>query len=103
MPIEPFDITFAPAADAVNLLAQIANDAASPYAEQAAAIIEKWRASLAKPWQIAMVETSEELEIDDAGAAVSEGEDGFFVQTWSWVECAKQDQDEIDEEMDAEA
>ncbi len=83
----PFEITFAPAQMAVDLLAKIANEPDNPHYTAAWVALEAWRSSLATPEQIAMVETNDELEIDDAGACVSEGEDGFFIQTWTWVEC----------------
>ncbi|WP_428489098.1 hypothetical protein [Rhodopila sp.] len=87
MTVEPFPITFSPAQLAVDLLAKIANDPTSPYQALALNALEAWRNSLATPEQIALVATSDELEIDDAGACVSEGNDGFFIQTWTWVEC----------------
>lgn len=47
--------------------------------------IKKWVNSLATPDQIAMVDTSDDLEVDDVGAGVSASKDGFFIQTWTWV------------------
>ncbi len=91
----PFPITFGPAELAVNLLAQVANDDASPHQKQAQVALASWRQSLATPAQVALVDTDDELEIDDAGACVSEGSDGFFIQTWTWIECdmSSEDQD----------
>lgn len=83
--VEPFPMTFVPGAAAVNLLAEIANDVSSPHRQKAVEVLEHWRCSLATPEQIAMVDVSDDLEIDSAGACVSESDDGFFIQTWTWV------------------
>lgn len=80
-----FPVTFAPAAQAVRLLAEIAKDASQPYAFHAGVVLNNWRGALATPAQIAMVETGDELEIDSNGACVSEADEGFWIQTWSWV------------------
>lgn len=84
---EPFDITFGPGALAVNLLAKVANDAASPHQKQAQVALAAWRQSLATPAQIALVDTDDEREIDYAGACISKSDRGFFIQTWTWVGC----------------
>lgn len=88
-PIAGFEITFAPAQRAVDLLVAIANDAdvSTVHREAASLALATWRGALAEPWQIAMVDTNDELEVDDAGACVSEGDGGFFIQTWTWVEA----------------
>ena len=86
--IQPFDITFGPAHEAVRLLAEIANGNAGPLVRQrAASVVNAWADSLATSAQIAAVETSDDLEVDDDGACVSvDGDgDGFFIQTWTWV------------------
>jgi hypothetical protein len=38
-----------------------------------------------------MVRTDNEVTVDRYGACVTEGEDGFFIQTWTWVECEIED------------
>jgi hypothetical protein len=91
MTVEPFPLIFGPARRAVELLATIANDAASPYQKQAADALEEWRGRLATREQIAMVRTDNEVTVDRYGACVTEGEDGFFIQTWTWVECEIED------------
>ena len=84
--VDPFDVSFRPAHEAVRLLAEIANGTAGSLARQRAAdAVNAWRDSLATPAQISVVETSDDLEIDDEGACVSLGEGGFFIQAWSWV------------------
>jgi hypothetical protein len=92
--IEPFKLTFAPAQAAVNVLAKIANDPANPLYAEAWNAFESWRASLATPEQIAMVDTGDELEVDSAGACISAGDDGFFIQTWTWIECSTDDSED---------
>ena len=84
---EPFEISFGPAKLAVNLLAAVARDAASPHQQRAQEALDRWRVTLATPEHIGMVNTTDEHEIDDHGACVSESDDGFFIQTWTWVEC----------------
>jgi hypothetical protein len=82
--VEPFPLSFRPANTAVELLARIASgDVVTP--QEASDAVETWRKCLAAPGQIGMVDTSDELEVDDDGACVSEGDTGFFIQTWSWV------------------
>ena len=82
--------TFAPARAAIDLLTVITHDDKSPRKALAQGILEQWKSCLATDEQIAMVDTSDELEIDDYGCCVSEGDDGFFVQTWTWVELPHQ-------------
>jgi hypothetical protein len=91
MPHEAFDITFAPGALAVNLLAKVANDTASPHQRQAQIALAAWRECLATPEQLAMVDTNDEREVDYAGSCVSKSDGGFFIQTWTWVNCDKID------------
>ena len=93
-PTKPISITFAPAQAAINLLTAIANDPESKHQHPAMLAVEQWRSALATPAQIAMVDTDDELEIDSEGACVSMGDDpGFFIQTWTWVECPNGDSD----------
>lgn len=84
--VEPFPVSFEPACNAVNLLAAVANDRHSPHAETARVVLEAWRAVLATPEQLAEVATNDDLGVDDEGACVSESAQGFWVQTWAWVE-----------------
>lgn len=87
MAYEPFPVSFAPAEMAVKLLAAVANDAASPHREAAIDALERWRKVLATPEQIAMAETSDDLEVDDTGACIAASQHGFFLQTWTWIPC----------------
>ena len=68
---DPFPVTFGPAQLAVNLLSAIAKEPENPHHQAACCALDAWRSSLATPEQIAMVETSDDFEIDDAGAATS--------------------------------
>lgn len=81
----PFILSFYPANDAVKLLADIAADSSSPHKDRAADVLLHWQSSLATPEQIARVQTNDDLEVDDHGAAVSEGDGGYWVQAWVWV------------------
>lgn len=99
---DPFEITFGPAQRAVNLLSAIARDpdAAPRYRTAAAHVIDDWRASLASPDQLALAQEllpiNDDLELDSAGVCVSMGGDpGFFIQTWSWVPCPIEGDDEL--------
>ena len=83
----PFDLTFGPAHEAVQLLADVANDTCpDTHASRARAVVEAWHRSLATPAQAAAVGTNDELEVDDEGACVSLGDNGFFIQTWTWID-----------------
>ena len=82
--VQAFPMTFGPAARAVDLLAKIAN-AGGPFAGDAAAVIDNWRAQLASPKQIRRVDQSDDLEVDSHGACVSESGRGYFIQTWTFV------------------
>lgn len=79
-----FPLTFAPAAAAVALLSRIAAGETITPAE-AGSVLDDWQGALASPEQIAAVNTSDDLEVDDEGACVSESDDGYFIQTWTWV------------------
>lgn len=97
----PFDLTFGPAHEAVQLLADVANGAnPGTHAYRACAVVEAWHRSLATPAQTAAVETSDELEVDDEGACVSLGDSGFFIQTWTWISYG--DHPALDPERDGE-
>lgn len=85
-PVAAFPMSFHPSHKAVKLLAEIANANLHGYSTRAAEILEDWRDSLATPAHIAMVQTSDELEIDDHGACISSSDRGFFIQAWVWVE-----------------
>ena len=102
--VQPFPLSFEPAAEAVRVLAEVANGAAGQLIqERAAAALTVWRNSLATPAQIEAVYTDDELEVDDEGACVSAGDDGFFVQTWSWVSYGDRPELTGEDEDDGEA
>ena len=95
----PFDLTFGPAHEAVQLLADVANGAyPDTHARRARAVVEAWHKSRATATQTAAVETNDELEVDDEGACVSLGDDGFFIQTWTWISYGNHP--ELDPERD---
>lgn len=83
---QAFGVTFAPHHAAVQVLAEIARDRKSKHRTAARCALDQWRASLATPEQISRVQTSDDLEIDDAGACVSHSDDGYWVSSWTWVE-----------------
>ena len=96
-----FDLTFGPAHEAVQLLADVANGTCpETHACRARGVVEAWSKSLATPAQTAAVETNDELEVDDKGACVSLGDTVFFIQTWTWISYG--DHPELDPECDGE-
>jgi hypothetical protein len=90
MNIECPECTFEPVADLLKVLTKVANGDVNALTQyQATVAIEAWIKSLATAAQIAMVETNDDLEIDDQGACIAEADDGtgFFIQTWTWVQA----------------
>ncbi len=79
--------SYTPVSEMLELLTKIANGEEVSKADALDAV-QSWQAGLATPEQIALVPTSDELEVDDHGAGISEPGDGsgFFIQTWTWVD-----------------
>jgi hypothetical protein len=83
-PDTAFHQSFLPAQHAVQLLATIAASN-SPFADDARIVLRRWRQSLATPAQMAMVETSFDLEVGGgAGISPVPGE-GYWITTWTWI------------------
>jgi hypothetical protein len=87
-PIEAFPVTFQPANNAVHLLALVANDAEVRLELRLAAelVLTRWREALATPEQREATPIEDGFELDTHGACVSQGDGGFWIQTWTWIE-----------------
>jgi len=79
-----FHQSFKPHGEAVDLLARIAASS-SEFAAEAGEVLAHWRAGLATPEQMAVLEANSELEVG-VGAVTSPSKGkGYWLSTWSWT------------------
>ena len=69
---------------ALATLVKVAIDDTSPHQQAAINAYHVWRDGLATNEQVSMVDVRDDLDVNQ-GAFVSEGDGGFWVQTWTWI------------------